>query len=431
MKFLLLAFLLLSSFPTQSANAASSYSKFLRGIQQKYLRNVAPYPILIMDRDELEWRFASRGATESEDLREMIIREYVKEKTGIWISENAATNFEPYLTVLKDMAVAMPALSDDFSGKILMCAVFPADPNRNQRLETERLLQLQVEEAYGRLGFEQLTSTMEYEDLILTSVLHEAGHCLDQTYFRAAVTLGQSDPHTVHMSESFAETTAILLLAKEEKTDLAEKRAALRSVYTYYMQPYFSAHPENGFGMDTYTYGGLIYFLAPSIRAAGTEVKARTAEIQGMDMPEILLLAKEIVDRSAFDSRVLTAIHATYSEGREAAIARYRRYAADMPDLFADTYGKMLSFLEEMDRTKATFFDSDRPDPPASGKPLLEIPFERMCAQFQANDVPALLEEIEALRRDLRASRLGAEIERARSAALRDLWKELPAKCVR
>lgn len=424
MKFLFLALSLLLSL---TAQAESSYSRFLREIQEKYLRNAAPYPILIMDRDELEWRFALGGAVDDQQGREKIVREYVKEKTGVTISESAASNFEPYLTVLKDSAVAMPALAEDFSGNIDMCAVFPADPNRNQRLEVERLLQLQVREAYGDLGFDQLESVMEYDELILTSLLHEAGHCMDQTFFRAAYQ-GQTDPHSIHMSESFAETTAILLLAKEGRTDIASKRAALRSVYSYYMEPYFVAHPENGLGLESFAYGGLIYYLAPSIRAAGAEVKARTEEIQAMAMPEILALAQSIVRKHAFDTRILSAIYATYAEGREAALARYERFAKDMPDLFAETYVRLLAFLDERDRTMGAYFDPQRPAAPVSGA-LGEIPYERLCSLFGKKDVPALLREIEALREELRATQAAPAAQRERSEALRELWSTLPQRC--
>ena len=91
--------------------AQTSYSRLLERVQATYLSS-SSYPILIMDRDDLEWRFARAGAVGERETptRIAIVRAYVEEKTRVKISENAAANFEPYLTILKDAAVAMPAL---------------------------------------------------------------------------------------------------------------------------------------------------------------------------------------------------------------------------------------------------------------------------------------------------------------------------------
>ena len=224
-KIKLLFLALFVSFHAPSANAQTSYSRLLARIHSTYLpREAAPYPILIMDRDDLEWRFALAGATGSDSApRIAIVRAYVEEKTGVRISENAATNFEPYLTILKDAAVAMPAIKDGTYAEPEMCAVFPPDANRNQRLEHERVLQLKVAEAYGTHSFAALRETLSYDDAVLFSILHEAGHCLDRFYFPKLLEEGP-DASGIHLSESFAEIASAFLMAKEGRTTGADNR---------------------------------------------------------------------------------------------------------------------------------------------------------------------------------------------------------------
>lgn len=310
MKRLVLAFLV---FVGGGAKAETSASRLWADLQQKDFVKTAPYPVLLIDRDDLEWRFVAAHATGDARKREQIIRDYVREKTGVLITENAAANFEPYLTVLKEAATAMPAMTDDFS-TIQVCVVFPFDPNRNQRLEIERLLQLQTAEAYGDRTYDQLRPRMSYEDSVLFSMLHEIGHCLDRTYF-PRIARGDSDPYTIHQGEAFAETLGALLMVKEGREEVIDARIALRSVYTYFMEPFFVRHPQNGLGSESYVYGGLIYYLAPVLRGVAGDIRSGVEDLRKRSIAEILDRALEIVAEKDVDGRTFTAIYASYAEG--------------------------------------------------------------------------------------------------------------------
>lgn len=424
MKIFPLLLLCLAAFAPKS-EAATAYSGFLKRIQEKYLKDAAPYPILIMDRDEIEWRFLQAKADAKK--REQIIQEYVFEKTGVRITENAASNFETSLTTLKDSAMAMPALTDDYPRTLQVCAVFPADPNRNQRLEIERLLQMGTPEVYGNLGVDQMVSRMSYDDLILFSLLHEAGHCMDQTFF-AAVYQGQEDAHSIHESEAFAEATAVLLMAKEGRADIAHQRADLRTIFTYYMEPYFASHPGNGFGAEGYVYGGLIYYLSPVVLAAGEMAAADPGRISAMPLPELLGLAKNLVMRHSLEQRLFTAIYAFYAEGKEAALARYTDYASQMPDLFGGTLEGLKNFITQVEQTKASYFDANKKPTDEPEVELSAVNYALLCNSLKAGDASAE-SELDRLRAELRSGKHNAVKELQRSEEIRNLWKELPVRC--
>lgn len=414
------------------ARAETSYSHLLQRIQSTYLKNAAAYPILIMDRDDIEWRLVQGSATGAQDVkkREAIIKQYILEKAGVKISDNAASNFEPYITVLKDSASAMPALNDGtWSRGVAMCAVFPPDPNRNKRLETERLLQLNMKEAYGTRNYNQLQATMEYDDYVLFSVLHESGHCMDRFFFPSLYN-GDDDPSTVHLTESYAETVAVLLMAKEQRAEVAKVRAYLRDVYSYFMEPYFMSHPQNGMGNPSYGYAGLIYHLSPSIQGARSEIEARPDEIKAMSITALQDLAAQIVNKYAFDTRVFTAIFSSYSEGRIVALQRYQSYAGQYPDLFTEALNRLKTYMTDEDGFIASAFVTDRLPSKQEITQLKPVDFAKICTLLKNGNYEGVLAQVEVLRQDLRSGNPSIEAELERFELLSGLWSTLPAKCL-
>lgn len=426
MRSLLLSLVLVYSLPAQAFQ--TSYSALLARIQATYLKDAAPYPILIMDRDELEWRFARAGALgeEGEEARVRIVQEWVKERTGVAIDYNAGANFEPYLTALKDAAVAMPAMKSGFASGIAMCAVFPPDPNRNRRLEAERILQLKVKESYGDRGYERLRESLAYDDAVLISVLHEAGHCMDRFFF-PMMYQGGDDPHTLHQAESYAETMAVFLMAREGRR-VAGTRAYMRDVYSFFMQPWFAANAHRG-GMlsPSFSYGGLVYHLSPSIRAASAALEAEPG-LEARPLAELQERAAAIVRAEGFPSPLLTALHAVYAEGREVAFQRYEELAKSMPELFGAVVERMRAYLTREDSFKAEAFLPEGVEP-APETALLPVDRLRMCAAYRGGSQGALLAEIERLRQDLRAGNPAPALEAARFDLLSNLWSRLPGDC--
>ena len=416
------------------AESGTSYSRLLSRIQKTYLPKSANYPILIMDRDELEWRFARMKATQKQDekKRQEIIKKYIQEKTGILVSENSVANFEPYLAVVKDMAVAMPAFDEHADGTqaLSLCAVFPPDANRNQRLETERILQLTIDEIYANQGsYGGLRSNLSYEDYLLISILHESSHCMDRFFF-PRVYQGDDDPWTLHLSESYAETLALFLMVKEGRADVAKVRAYLRDIYSFFMEPYFISHPENSFGSAAYDYGGLIYHLSPSILAAQHEINTRAEIIKAMSITELQNLAADIVHQNAYPSRSFTALYSSYADGRAVALQRYQDYASQSPDLFAEALAQLQSYIQQEDVFKATAFLTQ--PLPASDEPvtqLLPLDDSKLCSFLKKDNQMGYLAQVEILRQDLRAGNPSPKAQRDRFNELSNLWSVVGKKC--
>lgn len=331
--------------------AKTEFSKTIEYVQKKYATPFKDYPILIFDLDEVQFRFAKAKAfgdnKEQEKRRIEIIQKYVKEEVGIDLEFNEAMTYELYTTKLKEGAYAMPTLKDGPNRKKIykMCAVFPATPNSNKRLETERITGLKTPGAYDDVTYEGLQEKLEYEEMQLFSLYHELGHCLDPYFMPENYNVYEVDAHSVHESESFAETFALLMLEREGVKGTGQTRALLRNMYTQKMGKWFIDNPRNGFGNPLYLKGGLIYYLAPSLIAADEFVRRNKDFLQG-DIASLLEKAKEIVEANSLPSRSFHGVFRLMSEDKEKILQQYREWSTNDPRFFKDVYIQMLTFLD-------------------------------------------------------------------------------------
>lgn len=331
--------------------AKTEFSKFIAYVQQKYANEFKDYPILIFDIDEVEYRYAKAkvfGDTkELEKKRAQIIQQYVKEEVGIELTMNEAISYELYTTKLKEGAFALPTLKDapGFKKVYKMCAVFPAAPNSNQRLETERITGLTTPGAYENVTYEGLKQKLTYAQMQAFSLYHELGHCMDRLFMPDNYNTYEVSPHDVHESESYAEVFALLMLEREGITGTGQTRALLRNLYTQEMGKWFIANPQYGYGNPAYLKGGIVYYLAPSLLAANEFVKRNRDFLQG-PVDELLLKAKEIVDQHALDGRSFHGVYRVMSEEPEKVIEMYRDFAFDNPSFFRTAYRDILRFLD-------------------------------------------------------------------------------------
>jgi hypothetical protein len=315
---------LLSLFFIVSTAQAFSLRPVIQDLQERF-GNARPWPILIFDQDELDWRFVKeRALGEGDELlhkRVKIIRHYVKEKIHIDLSDNEAIQLEVYVNALKDGAFAYPILLSQYPARYKMCAVFPASANSNTRLENERLLLLQDKKIHPHREFEHYQYAIDYASLARLSLYHELAHCLDDTFLPK--TFEFEDPHQVHLSESFAETLGLLMMRSEGFPDISRERALMRTVYSFYGGSYFAQNPQLGFGHPFFVAGGAIYYLAPVIEAQAKEPPEQ----------ELSQQAKRIVEKHALDFRGFNAIVKYLGEG-ESAITHYQANVERFPDLF-------------------------------------------------------------------------------------------------
>lgn len=335
-----------------ATTAQTSFSGLVSYAQKTYADKFEDYPILIFDMDEVELRYAKAKAfgkgKEKEKERAAIIKAYVLEKTGVELDDSEAMGYEPYTSILKDGAYALPVLDRSGSwGEInyKMCAVFPASPNSNQRLETERITGMKTPGAYEDITYEGLQEKLTYKEMQLFSLYHEMGHCMDRIFMPENYLAYEVNPHDVHESESYAEVFALMILEREGVTGTARTRALLRNMYTQEMGQWFIDNPNNGFGNPLYLQGGLIYYLSPALLGADEFLK-RNRDFVQEPVDNLLLKAGEIVKTNALDGRSFSAIFRGMQEGTEKMFEEYRDWSTRNPAFFTQAYKDLLHFFD-------------------------------------------------------------------------------------
>jgi len=425
----MLSFVILFGLPLVSyagSPSLSENSRFIQYVQQKYASQ-SEYPILIFDRDEIEWRFAKTKAFKKNEkaLRLKIIQQYVREKTGFEATDNDADNFESYLTVLKDGANALPVLENGATGAVRFCAIFPADANSNRRLGAERVLQLQTPGLY-KTDFSQILEPMSHEQLRKISLYHELSHCLDTRFFPESYNSGgDADASQVHRNEAFAETLAILLLAKEGMGDLGKTRSAYRSVYARVVGN-FLARREGGMDPNQ-QYGGPIYYLSPMIKAAQAMIEASPDFFHEASLASLKKIAEEIVLEQSFSFQMISLIRFSYTDGRAAAFERSTKFEQDFPDLFKNTTKNLLDFYRQTDAVLETFFT--RPNAQLASPALMPFKPLELCSAFTSGSSSAYFARLDAYRNDLLRENGTPEEQRDRARSLMNVFETSADQC--
>lgn len=428
MKLMMFTFLILFS---QLVSAQTSSSKLVSYIQSKYAQQSKKYPILIFDKDEVHYRFAKSNVFgDSKDLekkRIQIVKKYVIEKSGVDLTDSEASNLETYLTALKEGAFALPLNQGGmFKNGYKICAVFPAMPNSNQRLETERLLQLQNREAFGDLDYHHLTQKMDYQTMKLFSIYHELGHCLDPKFLPSTYNSYSIDPHSVHLSESFAETLGLHFLEKEGVKGAASQRTLYRNLYSHKVGRWFVDNPQAGFGNELYLYGGIIYYLVPVLEAAQ---KILERGVLDNSIESMINQSTKVVEENALDFRTFRAVYQAFENGEEAAIAEYTEKAESMPDYFGETVGrlkKMLNRSKELvsqmidDRQLAHEHDNSLPE---------EIRYKDLCHELKLTNSKVIFATLEKARMELVSATFSPELQRKRQIELNSFFNNLASTC--
>lgn len=423
----LLGFVILFAFILQARaerfDEATPLRTLISYFQKNYADRNADYPIHLLERDELEWRIAKSGAFGEKNLekRVTLLRDYLREKTGVLLTESEVSGLEQYVTTRKESAYAVPLLGDGKKHKL--CVVFPADASSNQRLEHERILGLQVPGVYAH-GFTQLRVKMEYSELRLFSLVHELGHCFDRWYLPEN-SPGGENPHLTHQGEAFAETFATLILAREGWTALAERRGTLRTIYARKIGEFIAKTP--GFGDPNAMYGGLMYHLAPTLAEARREILVRPPS-PATDLFELVTRARAIVAQALLPAQSFYALGSAYVQGREAALEQYRKFAADSPQHFGQAYRDLRAFFEATDPVIEKIFDPSLKERVPAG-PLSEFSLVGLCPLYRAPERSGLQLRLDGWRRELARDLDVPTRQRNRAEELRSLFANLQQIC--
>lgn len=391
--------------------------------QQTYADTNRDYPIHLLDRDDLDWRIAKAGAFGEKNLekRVRVLRDYLREKTGVLLTEGEVAGLEAYVTVRKESAYALPLFGNDKKHKV--CVVFPADASSNQRLEHERVLGLQIPGVYEH-GFAQLRVKMEYAELRLFSLVHEMGHCFDRWYMPANAPYGE-DVYLTHQAEGFAETFAALVLAREGWGSLAERRGTIRTIYARKIGEFIAKNP--GFGDSNAMYGGLQYHLAPALAVAAQEI-ASAPPSMATALGDLIGRARAIVEKALLPRQSFNAVGSSYAQGREAAFELFRKLAQENPVNFERAYRDLRRFYETTDPVLEKIFDPGLKER-LKQTPLSELAPPSLCALFRAPDRAGLQTRLDGWRRELARDLDVPSKQRQRADELRALFARLQQAC--
>lgn len=415
----LLSLLLVSLFYSFAAAGFELKGEISR-LQSKFGRS-RPYPILIMDKEELQWRFAQADALSEEDeddvreaRRVKIIQAYVKEVIGVELTEIEAMQYDTYATILKDGAFALPLMKSMYPAVYKMCAVMPASPHSNRRLEYDRLLMFKNQDAHQGQHFDDLKTSLSYEVLARFSLYHELAHCLDETFMPK--TYEYEDPHSVHLSESFAETVALLMLQEEGYSDIALPRAELRSIYSHRIGMNFAQNPQGGLGNPFYIASGAIYNLA--------DVLLNAPSLNPGD--DVYAVARDVVHQFATPSRAFTAI-TRWLEDAVAAETQYRDWSISAPDLFLESYERLMHYRNTVPLMAQAAFDGTGNTQPVTG---VLLPIEKdLCQAFKKKNHIEFEAILHRLTLDLRQEFDTPERQQARQTELQQIYFTMQERC--
>lgn len=419
----------------QSLSATTTPISFLiEYFQKKYADQNKTYPILIVNRDELYWQFAKAGVLDAstaigKSKRIEILKNWVLEKLKITLTADELVNLETYFSERKEGAYGVPIFDQiNDRRKHRACLVFPADVNSNERFETERVLGLAIPGAYENVGFDQLTSRMTYGELRLFSLAHELGHCFDLEYL-PQTDAAYENVHNTHLSESFAETFSALLLAKEGYSQLTQRRGHLRSIYARKIGELFGKNPDLSRGDINAMYYGAIYYLSPVLSGAQLEIDGNSKSFPSQwSLWDVVSIAQKVVQKFALKYLSFAAIGSANSQGREPALAMYKRFAEETPETFAEPYKFLLDYFKNTDQSLESSFDPHAKAPKPT-ETLSGIDHSRFCGLFKTGTRVLLQAEIEKLRRELISAQASAEQQKERSNQLKQLLKNLQDSC--
>lgn len=408
--------------PLMTFAASTDMSKLVQKLQLRIQEEKITKPILIFDKDEMDSHFFQADAfgqnAQKLQLRMQLIQKYIQEKTNIQINDTEAGNLETYAYQAKDSAIAFPLTN--------ICVVMPADPSSNQRLETERILGLNARQAYGNISYDQIIPKMTFKEMQLFSLYHEIGHCFDQKFLPQLIE-NQEDPHGTHLSESFAESFALLMYSQDNKKQIYQNRADMRTIYSQVVGRFMATHSENGFGNPLYEYGGLIYHLSPILHATQNYIK--TDNVKSFSLNKIAQIATTLVDAHSLDARSFHMIQRVFSDGKEKALEIGKERAREFPDLFSNAYSRLVEFIQKSEVDLARLIYVNLPNQPLK-KTLVDLNEKELCSRLIDQKEIIYDQTLDQLRTELSlASEDVLEKQLQRQSFIRKLPEYLSTNC--
>jgi len=342
-----------------------------------------PYPIIVIDRDKINFLIKSNQAAEDVQKSYSLVKGLIEQESEFTISEKDYQSLEPYLKVLTNTATALPILQG-FTGEYKFCAVIANPPNGNAELESNRIAGFEHEEAFHdhpNLNYKNLNAKMSLKELYLFSLYHESAHCLDQTFIVEALK-GHTGAHGVHKAETYAELMAYLALVPELGTGVASKRAAYRSVYSRIVGKHLTT--QNHFSSPYAKSGGATYNLGPYLLKAQELLYFKEVDLRDSTDKVATGFVKDYV----MNSREFKAIITFLQEGHESSNKKYSQLAFEHPQLFNSAHLTLTAYQSQTNYILQKAF-TVRPAPKYDKLPSLDL--YRLCSALNSKDQEAYL----------------------------------------
>ena len=235
--------------------------------------------------------------------------------------------------------------------QVKACIVVPVAPSADNTSATLRFLGVETLQSkiYEGVDLAPLVNLIPRDQLELFSLYHEFSHCLDTQFYPRSLVDVES-PHAKHQAEVFAETLALLLLAKNEGLhSLGPARAQLRALYyRYYGQAIAQSEPQ--FFARPLKYEGTIYFLSHPLLKAQELIDNKLLEIKDLSLDELIALAKQITQDHGFSSFGFNALHMTLEQSPEQALTHYQKLASKNPKMFQPALNELERSLDYLNK---------------------------------------------------------------------------------
>lgn len=289
----------------------TSFSRRIEALQQRFGNMMPDVKLVAIDKDWFQQNAVLNGVrahqavpndAEKATLRRLTA-EYIRTRAQISFNPSVFAGLERDVLRTEGMAIKFQygaTQEEAETSEKNICLLFPhfADKSRDQYYDDLITRNASIN---GPLAAAPLRDPMDFEYMKRFVDYHEIGHCYDRWYIRnISMDNGpQGFLENRHKAEIFGEVFANLMLARDGYQAFSEKQADLRLAIAAFGGP-LSARVNDPTDIKFYmTYA---YLLHEGSRNAGREIERLGAErLQALSMDEVLELAHEITERSAFD----------------------------------------------------------------------------------------------------------------------------------
>ena len=331
--------------------AAYSIKNEIQILNKEYGRSLE-HPIFILDKEDISAYLKSldlkQDVTQGEKERNLIqaMMVYIFKRFDYKMSPEDVNELIPYVTEVNTGASAMPFFVDTVHHKMKLCIVLPADHEPDHMKEIERITGADPKpELFKNVDLKKLATIMPDKETKLLSLYHELSHCMDTQYLPQMYS-AETDPWAVHKAEAFAEINGLFLLSqRHDMNNLGYARNLVRSVYSKHSGPFLANADPSPFTNIVVKAAGTSYFFMKPLMKSQELISADPQKIKALPLADLLKQSQKIIDQYALSQFSAQALRDYLQNGREAALAQYKKLSDKSSRMFGAAYAD----LQEID----------------------------------------------------------------------------------